>query len=345
MEEVLVRNAYAGRKVMNQQCNHFIRSAVLSTAICAFAGAAHAGFQYTPRDLVFGFRTDGGGTPEVTINAGQVSTFYNLPVGQTMTVANVNATILSYAFPDLNNLLWSCAADVRTNGDVTYPIQTLWVISPRSDLNTQTSPWQRRSQFSQALAGAKIDGIAGNADLGGVAYGNQVPGGPTNTTTAIVIPDGLAPYAYSVYMGAGENYAGTFPGVVECPTGPTFTTDGQPVRADFYQLTPGSGDGTFLGYFEFSTSGVMTYHAGPSSSPTVPRPTITGVTRAGTTTSVSFTTVSGAQYSLRYTNSAGLTSPVSTWLVSGSPVPGTGTTVTITDTTSDALRFYSVSAH
>jgi hypothetical protein len=255
-----------------------IHRIIASVAVVAAVATAQAGFQYSPRDLVFGFRTDGGGTPEVTINGGQVSTYYNLPTGQTLTVSNVNATVLHYAFSAFDNLFWSCAADVRTNGDVAYP-------------------------------------------------------------------DGLRPYAYSYYMGAGGNYAGTFPGTVETATGPSFTSGGQPVRADFYQLLPGSGDGTYLGYFEFNPNGVMTYHSGPSQAVTIPRPTITGTTRVGTNTTVTFTTATGAFYSLRYTNSAGLKAPVSSWPTAGSAVTGNGTPMSISDPTADPLRFYSISAH
>ena len=157
---------------------------------------------------------------------------------------------------------------MRTNGDATFPIETDWLTRPRQDLNTQSDPWPRRSRFTQANSNAKIDAIAGSADVGAVSYGNQAPSGPTNTPTAVIIPDGLAPYAYSVFIGAGGNYAGTLPGVAETATGPTFTTDGLPVRADFYQLLPGTGDGTCLGYFELNPNGVMTYHSGPSLSQT-----------------------------------------------------------------------------
>src|SRR5262249_12314746 len=106
---------------------HSIHPTIALFAVVAAVTTAHAGFQYSARDLVFGLRTDGGGTPEVTINAGQVSTYYSLPTGQTITVSNVNATTLHYAFSAFDNLLWSCAADVRTNGDAAYPIQTLWI--------------------------------------------------------------------------------------------------------------------------------------------------------------------------------------------------------------------------
>jgi len=321
------------------------KTILLSIAFAA-AGSAYAGFQYAPRDLVFGFRVDGGGPSELTINAGQVSIFYSLPIGQTITVSNVAPSLLTTTFGILANLDWSAAADVRTTGDVNYPLQTQWVTSPRTTLNTQTDPWPTRSQFTQANSNSKIDGIAGSADQGAVSYGSQVPSGPTNTTTAVVIPGGLSPYAYSYFMGNG-NYNNQFPGNVEVLTSSMFVEDGQPVRADLYQLKPSSpnGVGTYLGYFELKTNGVMTYTSGPSSAPVVPRPSITGVTRAGSTTTVGFTTVNGAQYSLRYTNSAGLNAPVSTWPVAGSPVVGTGSPNSINDVTGDAQRFYSISAH
>jgi hypothetical protein len=334
------------RKIMNLKQILFPQRAILLPIILAVAGSAYAGFTYNARDLVLGFRVDGGGDYEMTINAGPVSTFYSLPVGQTITVSNITPSLLTSTFGDLNNLDWSAAADVRTNGDASFPIQTDWVTQQRTDLNTQSTPWPTRSQFSQANANAKIDGIAGSPDLGAVSYGGQVPTGPTNTATLVVIPGGLSPYAYSTFVGNG-NYNNTFPGVVEASTGPTFTTDGQVVRADLYQLKPSSpnGVGTYLGYFEFNTNGVMTYTSGPSGGITVPRPGITGVTRVGTTTTVIFTTVNGGQYSLRYTNNAGLKAPVSTWPVAGSPISGNGSTNSISDVTGDAQRFYSISAH
>ena len=321
----------------------FSTETIILPITLAVAGSAYAGFQYNPRDLVFGFRVDGGGTSEVTVNAGPVSTFYSLPAGQTIPVANIIPSFLTGAFGDLNNLDWSAAACVRTNGDPNYPIQTVWVTQPRTDLNTQTTPWGCRSTLNQANPASMIESIGGNASQGAVGYGNQVPTGPTNTATAIVIPGGQQPYAYSYFVGNG-NYKNKFQGIVEASTSPTFTTDGQPVRSDLYELKPGSGDGTYLGYFELSTTGVMTYTSGPSTA-SVPRPSITGITRTNTTTTVSFTTVNGAQYSLRYTNNAGLTAPVSTWPVAGSPVAGNGSPQSINDVTGDANRFYSISAH
>jgi hypothetical protein len=317
-----------------------LKSAFLTAAVVA-ALPAHAGFQYNPRDLVIGFRVDGGGTSELTVNAGPASAFYTLASGSTITISSVNATLLNGIFGDMNNLVWSAAADVRTNGDASYPLDTLWLTAPRTDLATQSTPWNRRSLYAQATTGAKIDGIAN----GGVTYGGEVPTSSTNTSSLVVLPAGNT-YAYSTFITASGNYGGTFPGSVESYTGPTFTTDGLSVRADLYQLLPGTGAGTYLGYFELKPTGVLTYTSGSSGGGGgVPRPTITGVTRTNTTTTVSFSTTAGGTYSLHYTNGAGLLAPISQWPVAGLPVSGDGTTKSISDTSTDDQRFYGVSAH
>src|ERR1041385_1870297 len=314
-----------------------LRVSLLLPTMLSFglAGSAHAGFQYTPRDLVFVLRKNGGSS-KVPVKAAPAANFYNLPAGQSITVSNITITQLTTAFGVLDDLSWSAAADVRTNGDAAYPIQTLWVVSPRTDLNTQTTPWNRGSQFSQGPTGAKIDGIA----IGGVSYGAQQPTGADNTSTGVIVPSG-SEYSYGYFMGSG-NYASTFQGSVEVTTPSEFGASGQPVRADFYQLKPGTGPATYLGFFDFNTNGVMTYTAGPPRVP-LPPPTITSVTRIGATAPVNFSTISGAHYSLRVTNSSGLSAPATTWPVSGSAIVGDGSTKSLSDTTTDPARFYRIS--
>jgi len=301
------------------------------------AGAAHAGFQYNPRDLVLGFRQDGG-SAELVINAGAVSNFYSLPNGASITISSLTATLLTNAFADLNSLHFSASADVRTTGDVSYPFETLWALRPREDLNTQTSPWVCHSEYSQASTAAKVDGIANGA----VSYGGQVPNGPLNTATGIILPAGGLS-SYSTFMGAAGNYKSTFQGNAEVTTAADFTDAAQAVRGDLYQLLPGSGSGAYLGYFELNTNGVLKFTAG-AAVVVIPRPTITGIVHQGTTNTVSFTTVVGGQYSLRFTNSTGLKAPMSTWPVSGSPVAGDGSGKSRSDVTSDAFRIYGISA-
>ena len=112
------------------------------------------------------------------------------------------------------------------------------------------------------------------------------------------------------------------------------------MRSDFYQLlskanTPANTPGKYLGYFEFSTNGVMTYTAGPAT------PAITAITRNGTTNSISFTTVSGWTYSLLATNS--LSVPQASWPAISSSSLSTGTPLSLKDVTTNGPRFYIIS--
>ena len=73
-----------------------------------------------------------------------------------------------------------------------------------------------------------------------------------------------------------------------------------------------------------------------------PAPAITAITRTNTTAYVSFTTTSGSfTYSLYYTNSAGLGAATTNWPHAAS-VTGDGSIKTLTDTTTDAARFYRI---
>jgi hypothetical protein len=73
-----------------------------------------------------------------------------------------------------------------------------------------------------------------------------------------------------------------------------------------------------------------------------PAPAITSVTRTNNTIYVSFTTTSGSfNYSLYFTNSAGLKSSVTNWPHTGS-IAGDGSVKMLSDTTTDANRFYRV---
>jgi len=322
----------------------FSRNTILLSLAAGLTGSAYAGFQYNPQDLLIGLRR-GSIDSELVVNAGSVSNYLAVPLGSTITVSNVASGQLTAAFANLNNLYFSAAAVVRTSGNPAYPLQTIWVTSPRSAggnnaPNTPTPPWLRDSQFGQGVTGGKVEGIGNNA----VSYANGQPTGANNSSTGVLIPSGNT-FAYSTLMGTAGNYQGAFQGNVEVKTTATFTTDGLPARADFYQLIPGGGSGTYLGFFEFRTNGVMTYTAGPAPVLVPPRPTITSIDRSDTTTTVSFTTSPGAQYSLIYAGNAGLSTPQSAWpVVAGSQMAGDGTEQSATDDTTDDQRFYSISA-
>jgi hypothetical protein len=77
-----------------------------------------------------------------------------------------------------------------------------------------------------------------------------------------------------------------------------------------------------------------------------PTPKIVAFNRSGTTDSIYFTTTNGSfTYTLYYTNASGLTAPVTNWIASPTTVVGNGNTNVLTDTSTDANRFYRIGVH
>jgi hypothetical protein len=68
------------------------------------------------------------------------------------------------------------------------------------------------------------------------------------------------------------------------------------------------------------------------------------VTKTGTTNLISFPSANGAVYALYYTNSAGLTRPVTTWPASPATITGDGSVKTFTNSAPDVERYYRVGA-
>ena len=97
---------------------------------------------------------------------------------------------------------------------------------------------------------------------------------------------------------------------------------------------------TLVGTFSLAANGVVTFTAA-SSAP--PAPTL-NISRVGSVSSISFLSANSATYTLLYTNSTGLTAPVTTWPVLAGTITGDGTTKTFTDTTAATERFYKVKA-
>jgi hypothetical protein len=114
----------------------------------------------------------------------------------------------------------------------------------------------------------------------------------------------------------------------------------------FYQVSVSSAANpippTQLGGFTLASNGVLTYNV-LSSAP--PAPKIVLITRSGSTSTIYFTTTNGPTYALHYTNSTGLTTSVTNWPVSSTTLVGNGLTNSLQDVTTDAFRFYRVSAH
>jgi hypothetical protein len=306
-------------------------------------------FVYGDRDLVLCFRkinADGFGTVglnTIEVDIGPAVTYYGAAIGSTTAISQYSTSLLG-TFDSINDMSWSvsgCVPYAGDGGDQTIPAETLWVTTPRPAAQVIAAPWVANGSNPQALAANEIASIEFNAGQ----YSAGVASGAQNTGTAIVIPVGDTPdFSCDAYLGPNGNFNGRFQGRVETTTPPDFTSGTElPSRADFYQLEPSTGGahpaGAYLGYFELAANGSMVFYrlAGP--------PPAIAATVSGTTSTISFPTVTGATYTLYYTDAAGLSSPISTWTKVSPSISGNGTVQSFQVTSTDANRFYSVQDH
>jgi len=183
------------------------------------------------------------------------------------------------------------------------------------------------------------------------ANGNLAFNG-ASTSTAVIEQDGSidnpnyplpgeASYHDALFgSGAyGATFYGTFQGNPENTTPGNFATSGTVVRSDFYQLTPSSGNGTFLGYFEMATDGTMTYVAYPSAVPV-----IKSISHAGSTSTISYTTGLYGTYTLRGTNTLSSGIAATNWPAITTLTSGDTSIHTYPDTDASPNKFYIITA-
>ena len=305
--------------------------------------SAQAQFAYNSGDVLVCFRNTATPTYDLIVDAGSVTTFTNMAAGSKTTIGCPATTLAKVG---TNNVAW-CACAAYYDFFSSPSTDNTWMTRPRASLNTPTSPW---NTFNSSTMSGVAQDIDGSPSLGNDA--TYIANTVINTATNVVeteaghsTPGQVTGDCYSYWVGVLNqstvaNFNGDFQGVVEQTTPANFSTSGQPVRSDFYQLlskanTPANTPGKYLGYFEFSTNGVMTYTAGPAT------PAITAITRNGTTNSISFTTVSGWTYSLLATNS--LSVPQASWPAISSSSLSTGTPLSLKDVTTNGPRFYIIS--
>lgn len=299
-----------------------------------------APFLYSPGDLILTFRQDGN-AQDYVVNLGKTTNYNTLPAGTSVPIPQLSADQLRAAFPNLNGLKWSVAAANRPPLDPNYPIQTLWVSRPRLVVESQSAPWLRKGGPVQGNAGSQIDAVGANAALAS----SNLPGGPNNTATGVLIPVNFS-YNVGQVIGSTGNYANNFQGTAENRTPEDFDAEaGNVSRSDLYELIPGTtaagtlnSAGRYLGYFEFKPNGALTFHTG---STPLPAPSITRIVRVGDVSTVSFTTVGGATYNLRATDGTGISSSVSTWSLVSS-LTGNGGVQSLQDTSTAAIRLFAI---
>jgi hypothetical protein len=246
---------------------------------------------------------------------------------------------------------------IAANNDLVYDL------GPESSLTNGYS-WN----LTAALTAAGLNTSLSSAQWG-VVGAKTVSGAKTIWLTSLAVPDSINNGQYATIspdvatlvnndftaVGAG-NYATPAYGLsyswyYETDQGANassvFTSDytdpnqGGPGSIAFYSSTA-TGVVTNLGTFTLTSGGTLTFNVVAS---TPPPPKIVSVTRAGATSTIYFTTTNGFTYTLYYTNSAGLTTSVSNWPSLATTVSGNGLTNSLSDTTTDANRFYRIGVH
>lgn len=319
----------------------------LSIIATGLAQAAQFKFQssFDPPDVLIGIRQTGGAS-QIVADLGPVTRFTSAEAGSSFLVTEVPAQELLKVFPVLDGVGIAVFAAVWSSEGLpgNAPESTLWVTNPRIDLGTQTTPYVRKAKTVQAVTAGRIATIGDNA---ATSSGN-LPDGPENDGNLVVLATD-DPNQYSAIMGEQGNFGVTFSGAPELIVPADFQTSGMPVRTDFYQLSPLTSpppkdkNGTYLGYFELSPDGTLRFQAPGGAPPPAPAPSIVGVQRDGSVSTVTFTTVAGNyRYSLLRAPDSNPMAPLAQWTTQGQSVPGTGNPVSLTDTTDSQAAFYRV---
>jgi hypothetical protein len=279
------------------------------------------------------------GRPNLEVDVGPVSQFLNAAPGTPIAINEFNSTQLNTAFASLAGVNWAAVSTVRGSPVYGLPLNTLFLTNPRLNVNSPTAPYTSQNSFKQAAVGSIIDTAAGyGSSVGAILWSSGTPPSPvTNTADVVIIPQGDES-SYASIAGTSGDLAGNFTqGNIENQTPNPFTSG--VTRSDFYELTPGSGAGTFLGYFEFSAGGTLTFN------PAIPGSylPLTQLAVVGANAVLSFTTTNGPLYDVQST-----TDLVSgAWSTIATNLAGTGGVLTYTDTGGATVpkKFYRVNLH
>jgi len=218
------------------------KTLMLATAGMAMvaAQAQAQSFTYADGDLLLDFRQASSPTTDLTIDLGAVSSY----AGQTSVVSlNQFSTYLTGTYgANLSGLDWSVAGSASTG---------LWMTRTRNagsgSYNDQSvnasTPWINHSGSVNALTVADVRGTGnGAASVTATVLANQVA---TTSDTAN--------NSYHHFVGNNGNWSGNFQGNVETATGASFTGSAFE-REDLYASPNGSGNSTYLGYFELDAN-------------------------------------------------------------------------------------------
>ncbi len=278
------------------------------------------GFGYTDGDLLLVFRKDGFN--DVEFNLGPTSQFLNQKAGTTVTVTNWDVTVVTGQY------LLSDGAKVALVGATSLAATPLraWV----TDVETASSPTEVTPSQWQVLW-SKVHAIGSKA---ATATGNV--GG-----NAYVV----APTANSSYTATASNDGSLPTGIRRLGGATAFNIESAiPATLQLVELSPSSVSpkpaATVIGSFQLGGDGTLTFTAAGGVAP-APSVTITSIGLNAGAAQVTFPSVVGINYRLRYASQP-VGSPV-VWTPIDPATAGTGNPVTLSDPSAlGSSRFYSV---
>jgi hypothetical protein len=282
------------------------------------------GGTYQDGDVLLIFRE--AGLDDVEFDIGTISQFLDHTSGYTAPVTGWDAALATNTFgSDLTGVSVIVAATTSwTNAG-----RTSWLSSSDSvtSVNDVTpSAWQ-----------SGLWSIIDSVGTRPATY--NVP--PASSSAYVIDPGGSyrpASYDYIVTAGGVNGTA-----ISQLGGNAAFTVEEViPGTFGFWQIQPTNAipkpSATFVGSFTIDTGGNLTFVAG---APQTTQPEIVSVARAGSISTVSFTSVASGNYSLVYTNALG--GAISTWPVVSGPIAGNGGTESLSHTNSaDTAGFYGV---
>jgi hypothetical protein len=266
---------------------------------------------YVGSDLLLIFHKDGFN--DIEFDQGPISAYVGLPSG-TQKVVSYDVGLVKSNFND-------SLADVQF---LLVSATALGATQPRAwitDFYTSTPTDFTASKFSQIRS--KISSVGQQASI--LTSSNALP--------AVIAPDQPGSFTY-ISSDANLTPANSLGGLTGFPMDAVIPGNVSLYEFQISTVTPRPA-ASMIGTFALDASGNLNFTSG--SGPVLTAPTITGITRSGNAVTITFQSVAGLKYQL----SSAPSLPAKFTTV-GNAVTGDGTVQTLSDASSDPVRFYQI---
>lgn len=300
---------------------------LIIAALAGLAAPLAQAWTYNNGDVLLVFRNAESSTYDVEYDIGSVTQFLGHTNGYTTTVTGWNPADVLGVLGGQNgpNLTGINVALLAVTG-LTNATPTAWVsgIEPNYSAYADNSADFNSSYYNNI------------STIGNKPVTSDVPVADTNAYS--ISPSGKYKYSSYEYIldGGGSAYlvsqlGGNVPFTVEQTI---------PGSLDFWAVQPLESGGVsppdkLVGTFDINANGVLTFTAGP------PAASVTGITRAGSVSSVNLGTIVGVNYQLTGSTQLG---PNASWSTVGGTLTGDGYSHSLNETNTATARFYRVTA-